>query len=180
MGYHHLALAAKDMKAIHAFYEGVMGFELVKVEIAPLQQGGWGKHYFYRMDGDDSKFIAFWELHDAPGQDEHIHDINAAAKMPIATNHYSFDVADAAELDRRRAAWNAAGLDVFEIDHNWCHSIYTRDPNGNLVEFCLTTAAFTAEDRERALAALDETEMKPSAPPASMKNWPADQPEAAE
>ncbi|HBM88254.1 MAG TPA: VOC family protein, partial [Rhodobiaceae bacterium] len=29
MGYHHLALAAKDMKAIHDFYEGVMGFDLV-------------------------------------------------------------------------------------------------------------------------------------------------------
>ena len=26
MGYHHLALAAKDMKAIHHFYETVMGF----------------------------------------------------------------------------------------------------------------------------------------------------------
>ena len=42
MAYHHLALAAKDMKAIHAFYEGVMGFELVKVEIAPVMGGGWG------------------------------------------------------------------------------------------------------------------------------------------
>ncbi|MGB0407738.1 MAG: VOC family protein, partial [Pseudomonadales bacterium] len=31
MGYHHLALAAKDMKAIHHFYETVMGFTLVKV-----------------------------------------------------------------------------------------------------------------------------------------------------
>ncbi|HCX10864.1 MAG TPA: VOC family protein, partial [Hyphomonas sp.] len=26
MAYHHLALAAKDMKATHAFYEGIMGF----------------------------------------------------------------------------------------------------------------------------------------------------------
>ena len=31
MGYHHLALACKDMKAIHHFYETVMEFELVKV-----------------------------------------------------------------------------------------------------------------------------------------------------
>lgn len=180
MGYHHLALAAKDMKAIHAFYEGVMGFELVKVEVAPLQQGGWGKHYFYRMDGDDAKFIAFWELHEVPGQEAHLYDINAAANLPIATNHISFDVAAAAGLDARRQAWNDAGLDVFEIDHNWCHSIYTRDPNGNLVEFCLTTGSFSADDRAAALAALDETEMCPSKPPAMMKNWPAARVEAAE
>ena len=61
MGYHHLALAARDMAAIHHFYEEVMGFELVKVEIAPVPDGGWAKHFFYRMDGDDSRFIAFWK-----------------------------------------------------------------------------------------------------------------------
>ena len=60
MAYHHLALAARDMAAVHHFYEEVMGFELVKVEVAPVQEGGWAKHFFYRMDGDDSKFIAFW------------------------------------------------------------------------------------------------------------------------
>ena len=35
VGYHHLALAAKDMQAIHHFYEEVMQFELVKVEVGP-------------------------------------------------------------------------------------------------------------------------------------------------
>jgi len=173
MGYHHLALAAKDMKAIHEFYEDVMGFELVKVEIAPTMGGGWGKHFFYRMDGDDSTFIAFWEYHDVPGQENHIHDLNAAAHMPPGTNHISFDVKDADDLAQRRERWNAAGHDVLEIDHNWCRSIYTQDPNGNMVEFCLTTGAFEEGDRRDALAALTETEMKPSPPPASIKQWKA-------
>lgn len=175
MPYHHLALAAKDMKAIHAFYEGVMGFELVKVEIAPVMGGGWGKHFFYRMDGDDSRFIAFWELHEVPGQTDQLYDLNAAAKMPQGTNHYSFAVRTRDELDAWRERWNDAGLDVLEIDHNWCRSVYTRDPNGNMVEFCLTTGEFTDADRARALEALDETEMKPSPPPGSMKNWPSAQ-----
>ncbi len=171
MSYHHLALAAKDMAAIHKFYESVMGFELVTVEIAPVMGGGWGKHFFYRMDGDDSKFIAFWELHDVPGQEAHEFDLNAAAKMPPGTNHISFGVESAEQLTERREQWNAAGLDVLEIDHNWCHSIYTRDPNGNMVEFCLTTGNFGEAERERALAALDEKEMKPTPPPAMMKQW---------
>ncbi len=172
MGYHHLALAAKDMKATHAFYEGVMGFELVKVEVQPIPSGGWGKHFFYRMDGDDSRFIAFWELHDVPNQDKLSFDLNAAANLPEGTNHFSFDVSTKEELDAWRDKWNAAGLDVLEIDHNWCHSVYTRDPNGNMIEFCLTTGSFTEADRDRALAALDETEFNQSPPPGDIKMWP--------
>ena len=53
-----------------------------------------------------------------------------------------------------------------EIDHNWCHSIYTKDPNDNLVEFCLTTGRFTEEDRTYALAQLStETPTSQSLPP---------------
>ena len=173
MAYHHLALAAKDMKEIHAFYEGVMGFELVKVEIAPIMEGGWGKHFFYRMDGDDNRFIAFWELHDTPTQADHQYDLNASTNLPAGTNHISFTAYSKEELAEWKDRWNAAGLDVLEIDHNWCHSVYTRDPNGNMVEFCVTTGSFDEADRERALAALSETEFKPSPPPAGMKPWPA-------
>ena len=171
MSYHHLALAAKDMAAIHEFYEVIMGFELVKVEIAPVAGGGWGKHFFYRMEGDDSKFIAFWELNDTPGQEAHVYDLNEAAKTPQGTNHYSFSVDTQEELQSWRKKWNAAGLDVLEIDHNWCHSVYTRDPNDNMVEFCLTTGSFSDVDRQRALAALEEREMQASPPPAMMKQW---------
>lgn len=171
MSYHHLALAAKDMKKIHAFYEGVMKFELVKVEITPVEGGGWGKHFFYRINGDDSKFIAFWELNDTPSQNDHIHSLNKAANVPEGTNHYSFSVDSVEELHEWRQKWNEAGCDVLEINHGWCHSMYTRDPNENMVEFCLTSGKFTDDDRQRALAALDETEMKPSPPPLAMKQW---------
>ena len=168
MGYHHLALAAKDMKALHAFYEGVMGFDLVKVEVGPSPQGGWAKHYFYRME-DDSKFIAFWEMHDMPGSDDFESNLSKAAGLPDHINHIAFDVADRAELERRRQQWLDAGHQVMEIDHNWCHSIYTKDPNDNLVEFCLTTGSFTDEDRAYALAALDMASPEFSKPPAKIE-----------
>lgn len=167
MGYHHLALAARDMQAIHKFYEGIMGFELVKVEIGPSPQGGWAKHFFYRME-DDSKFIAFWEMHDMPGTENFETNLSKAAGVPDHINHISFDVKDMAELESRRQRWLDAGLDVLEIDHNWCHSIYTKDPNGNSVEFCVTTGSFTAEDREHALAALASDELPHSKPPAKI------------
>ena len=168
MGYHHLALAARDMKAIHDFYEGIMGFELVKVEVGPAPEGGWAKHFFYRME-DDSKFIAFWEMHDIPGTENFETNLSKAAGVPDHINHISFDVKDKADLDRRRQQWLDAGLDVLEIDHNWCHSVYTKDPNGNFVEFCLTTGSFNAADREAALAALTAEKPDFSKPPANVQ-----------
>ena len=174
MAYHHLALATRDMKRTHDFYERVMGFELVKVEIAPVITGGWGKHFFYRMDGDDSRFIAFWDLYDVPGQDEFHFNLNVGCNLPPMTNHFSFGVANTADLEVKRQRWLDEGLDVFEIDHNWCHSIYTSDPDGNTIEFCLTTGAFTAGDRDEALAALTLDVFEPSPEPAMMKLWEAD------
>jgi catechol 2,3-dioxygenase-like lactoylglutathione lyase family enzyme len=168
MGYHHLALACKDMKAIHHFYETVMEFELVKVEIGPVSEGGWAKHFFYRME-DDSKFIAFWEMHDIPGVEAPETNLSKAAGVPDQINHISFDVQSMDELQQRKQNWLAAGLQVLEVDHNWCHSIYTKDPNDNLVEFCISTAGFTAADRERALAALESDTLEHSAPPASIE-----------
>ena len=168
MGYHHLALAARDIGAIHAFYEGIMEFELVKVEVQPSPEGGWAKHFFYRME-DNSKFIAFWEMHDMPETDGFETNIAKAAGVPDFINHISFDVKDNEDYERRKRAWGKAGLDVLEIDHNWCKSIYTKDPNDNLVEFCLTTGNFTPEDRAFALKALNETELPFSEPPASIE-----------
>ena len=169
MSYHHLALATRDIGAIHNFYEGVMGFELVKVEVAKVMAGGWAKHFFYRMGGDDSCFIAFWEMHDVPGGDDFETSLSKAAGLPDEMNHIAFAVKSEAELESRRMAWTGAGLSVMEVDHNWCRSIYTKDPNDNLVEFCLTTGSFTNADRERAMAALKEVAANYTPAPASMK-----------
>ena len=166
MTYHHLALAVDDMKATHAFYEGVMGWDLVKVEVQPVMIGGWAKHFFYRMDpSDNSTFIAFWELHEVPGHADMTLDLNAACGTPPFTQHISFDVQTLEALKEKGKMWQAAGCDVIEVDHNWCHSVYTTDPTGNVIEFCLTTGEFTDADRAEAIAALDMTEFKASPPP---------------
>ena len=134
MAYHHLALAARDMAAVHHFYEEVMGFELVKVEVAPVQEGGWAKHFFYRMDGDDSKFIAFWELHDVPGTANLETNLCRAAGLPDYINHIAFAVS--------KATWDQAveRLDERGIKHSgpkdrgFMDSIYFKDPLGLLIE----------------------------------------------
>lgn len=152
MPYHHLALATRDARSTHLFYTHAMGFELVKTVVAATPGGGWAKHFFYETGGGE--LMAFWELHDDSIPDTWSPAISSGQGLPEWVNHVAFAAGDVADLDRRRERLLASGYGVMEIDHGWCRSIYTRDPNGILVEFCTTTRDFDADDRERALAAL--------------------------
>src|SRR6266403_361614 len=60
--FHHTAFATREPAATHAFYTEAMGFELVKVEVAPTPKGGWAKHFFYDTGGGE--LMASWDLHD--------------------------------------------------------------------------------------------------------------------
>jgi len=151
MAFHHVALATRDPRATHLFYTHAMGFELVKTVVGATPTGGWAKHFFYET-GDG--LMAFWDLHDATIPEGFSAAISTGMGLPEWVNHVAFAARDVADLDRRRERLLANGYAVMEIDHGWCRSIYTRDPNGILVEFCTTTRAFDADDRRRALEAL--------------------------
>jgi catechol 2,3-dioxygenase-like lactoylglutathione lyase family enzyme len=155
MGYHHLALAARDMTAIHHFYEEVMGFELVKVEVA-RSKTGFMKHLFYSTGSATEAMIAFWDIQDPALGDEWSADISRGLGLPRGLNHLAFSASDLDDIARRRDRWLAYGRDVAEIDHGWCTSIYTEDPNGIMVEFCVLTKSFTDADKKEALELLSD------------------------
>ena len=153
MGFHHVALATHDTAATHAFYTEVMGFDLVKVVSAPTpgEHGGWSKHFFYSTDpgrgtSTDNGMIAFWEIHDPMIGEDYTVDINTTAGLPWWVNHIAFDAPTMADLERHRERWRTHGHHVLEINHEFCISIYTRDPSGNMVEFCHSTRAFTDDE----------------------------------
>ncbi len=154
MSFHHLALATHDMKATHAFYSEAMGFELVKVEIAPTPAGGWAKHFFYETGGGE--LMAFWELHDESLPQEFPTGMSTAVGLPEWVNHVAFGAADLSDIEKAKQRWLDTGYPVLEIDHDWCYSVYTTDPGGTLVEFCVTTGTFTEADRALALRAVTE------------------------
>ena len=166
MGFHHLAIATRDVKATHAFYTGPMGFELVKVEVAPSGEEGWARHLFYDTGGGG--MFAVWDLHDPTLPDDWSPAISEGLGLPPWVNHIAFEARDRAELDAHRARWLEHGLHVMEIDHHWCHSIYTTDPSRILVEFCLTTQPFSPADREEALRILAADRPEISNPPKSI------------
>lgn len=152
MAFHHVAFATRDLAATHAFYTEAMGFELVKVEAIATPGGGWARHAFY--DTGDG-MVAVWDLHDdAEVPEDFDPAISTGLGLPAYVNHLAFAVADRDGLDAARDRWLALGHDVLELDHGWCTSVYADDPNGILVEWCLTTRTLTAEDRAEALALL--------------------------
>ena len=65
-------------------------------------------------------------------------------------NHLAFDARDLEGIESAKDRWLDCGYDVMEVDHGFCVSIYTMDPNHVLVEWCADTAPYTAEDERRA------------------------------
>jgi catechol 2,3-dioxygenase-like lactoylglutathione lyase family enzyme len=152
MAFHHLALVTGDSMANHLFYTRAMGFELVKTVVGETPEGGWAKHLFY--DTGEGELMAFWELHDPAILVPARTGMSTGLGLPEWVNHVAFGASDLPDLERRRERLVSHGYDVLEIDHGWCTSIYTRDPDGNLVEFCTTTREFEAEERSRAVELL--------------------------
>ena len=159
MGIHHMAFATKDAKATHEFYTRAMGFELVKVEVA-RSATGFMKHLFYGTGSEREAMIAFWDIQDPALGDAWETDISRGLGLPQGLNHLAFSASDLTDIARRRERWLSAGHDVLEIDHGWCTSIYTEDPNGIIVEFCVLTQPFTERDKQVALELLHDANPK--------------------
>jgi catechol 2,3-dioxygenase-like lactoylglutathione lyase family enzyme len=184
VAFHHVAFATRDIDATHRFYTEAMGFDLVKVVVGPTESpGGWAKHLFYKTgDGSDADggLIAFWDFHDDSLPASWSPAISTGLGLPLFANHLAFRADDLDDIARKRQRLLDAGHTVSEIDHGWCTSIYTLDPNGILVEFCTTTAPFTQGDREQALALLVDPAPTPETPPGVTIHRPVPQPSPAQ
>ncbi len=167
MPFHHVAIASRDIKATHEFYSGPMGFTLVKVEVAPAGENGFAKHLFYDTGGGG--LIAFWDFHDAGLPETWSSAISEGLGLPRWANHIAFEARDRDDIAARRTRWLDHGIDVHEVDHVWCTSIYATDPNGILVEFCTTTQPFTAKDSADALRVLADPDPERGKTPPRMQ-----------
>jgi catechol 2,3-dioxygenase-like lactoylglutathione lyase family enzyme len=163
MGYHHVAVTTVDLPTTHRFYTEACGFTLAKVEAAPTPEGGWARHVFY--DTGDGPMFAVWDIHSEQVGRDHSTAISTGLGWPEWANHIAFSASDLDDIRVKRERWYDHGCDVLEIDHGWCTSIYTRDPNGVLVEFCTSTREFTDADRAEAeqqlFAEMPELDLEP-------------------
>lgn len=168
MAVHHIALATRDASETHAFYTEAMGFRLAKV-VAGETENGWSKHFFY--DTGDGGFIAFWELHD-PTITEYRSEVSTGLGLPIWVNHFAFSAEGEEALQAAKARWLEYGVPVAEVDHGWCRSIYTTDPNGIMVEWCTMVRALDEHDEREALDLLNDASPPLEPPPAQSFEQP--------
>lgn len=166
---HHLAITPRNFEVSHEFYTEVMGFELVKVvkrQAMGGPQAGWTKHVFYSI-GSGGLFV-LWDLHLADGDkgDDWDPSISVGVGLPWWVNHIAFSVKDYEELEDRKQRLLAHGCKVSEVDHEFIASIYTKDPDGNMVEFTMDKRPFNQQDIDEAKALLaDDT-------PAELPDYP--------
>ena len=87
----------------------------------------------------------------------------AHAFSPRSHNAFSLNNLHSLKTHIRRI--NSHGIKVTEIDHGWCKSIYIDDPDEIMVEFCVTTKAFTEKDKEDAVKAITSNAIAENDPP---------------
>lgn len=150
-GVHHLGLVTADYEGTVDFYTNVVGWDIVWQD---LHHDADGKellrHVFFDMG--DGNLLAF--MCSCPGSpyfpEKWETDINTGLGMVIpGAYHFAFWANSVEDLEEKRESLKSRGAEVTAyMNHGWCKSFYFLDPvNGLMLEFCVTTRAFTDDDK---------------------------------
>jgi catechol 2,3-dioxygenase-like lactoylglutathione lyase family enzyme len=151
---HHIAYTTRDGEATYEFYSKKLGMPLLRTE-NHRQGDGYFRHFFFGIGGGES--IAFFELNGVGEEPDFKTEISTGLGLPTWANHIAFRLDTLEELEAMTKRMHERGIEqIMQIDHGWCTSIYTLDPNGIMVEFCVTTNAeqFNDQSEEEALRLL--------------------------
>jgi catechol 2,3-dioxygenase-like lactoylglutathione lyase family enzyme len=160
-GYNHIALVCADMQKTVDFYEGLLGFPLIKTLEFP---GGRGQHFFFQVTESDG--VAFFWFPDGPAAapgiagagwgkvDEHgtVLPGPGGPSAPTSMHHLSFGV-EADQLDEYRERLQSAGVEVTDVvrhqasgpdgDVEIVRSLYCPDPDGIVLDFAAAVGETT-------------------------------------
>lgn len=148
-GFNHVALVCADMQDTVDFYEGILGFPLVKT----LDLNGHGQHFFFEVTENDG-IAFFWFPNTAAarpgiaGAEWLAGEMNPSAARGLASksavgsmHHLSFEVPED-RLEEYRNRLIEAGIEVSEIvaqqdgeGQPMIRSFYFQDPDGTMLEF---------------------------------------------
>ena len=145
-GWSHVNLGTLDIGATRAFYEGILGFKVVRCDIIKVKEGGEIHHVFF--DTGQKQLLAFMSPRGVPGAPtEFVGGINSQMGMPEGVYHFAFEAGSPAELAAKRSELIARGVKVTPVvDHEWADSIYFKDPNGLLLEYSYQKREFNDDD----------------------------------
>ena len=143
---HHVAYTTRDPQATYDFYTEKLGMRLLRTE-NHRQGDGFFRHFFFGMGSGEA--IAFFYLENVGESPDYKTEISTGLGLPPWANHIAFRLDTMEELEAMTKLLHERGVEhLIQIDHGWCTSIYTMDPNGIMVEFCVTTDAEGFEQTE--------------------------------
>lgn len=132
-GLHHFAIRTTNMAETKAFYTGML-------DLAHTQT--WKEEYPDPKNGPQRYMHCFFELGDGSSlaffqfaEGEH----HAPESLPIEVfdHHIALRVGNKQELLEIKKKYEVAGRAHAVMDHGYCWSLYTRDPNNLLVEIAV-------------------------------------------
>jgi glyoxylase I family protein len=139
LGMHHHAFRSCDIEKTRKFYEEVIGLPLiatfVETENPVHKDGGSYIHLFFELG--DGSCLAFFQFqpNGAP---------TGFAARDSFDHHIALEVDGMDEVNAVEQRYKELGMQYYIHDHGYVYSIYTRDPNGMIVELT-TTVAITAQ-----------------------------------
>jgi catechol 2,3-dioxygenase-like lactoylglutathione lyase family enzyme len=191
-GLSHVALVVADMQRTVDFYQGVLGFPLIKTTELPY---GGGQHFFFDIGDGQGSLAFFWfpvVRSVEPGitvPKRNIGDLTAPGNPDSYTtaigslNHIAFNVEPAKILQYKKkledlGIWVSPVMYHYETEHGigndpdetlWLSSIYFRDPDGIQLEFGAWSRPLTDADVRHKPATVN------TAPPALVQRSTADE-----
>jgi glyoxylase I family protein len=153
---HHTAYLTKDHAATRAFYEDILGFPLVAAWSEADELFGALRVYMHTFYGlADGSALAFFQFANQSDQDLFDPELTPSPFRHIALK---VDAEGQAEMERRLTAANWKPEGTYVLEHGYCRSLYTEDPNGMLLEFTVDVpdaAEINADRRADAHATLE-------------------------
>lgn len=137
-GIHHITAIASDISRTHEFFGGLLGIPLVKrtFNFDDLTS----KHWYWGVNGGQpGTLITYFERDPKRTR---------PARIGVGyTHHFALAVADETEQLAWRDRILAAGIPVSEVrDRTYFKSIYTRDPDGHIVELATLGPGFAVDE----------------------------------
>jgi catechol 2,3-dioxygenase-like lactoylglutathione lyase family enzyme len=133
MRLHHTAYVTKDLEATRAFYEDLIGLPLVATWSETDELFGAERVYCHTFFGlPDGSALAFFQFANKVDQDLFDPELTPSPFRHIALN-VTKDAQDEIFERLTKAAWKPEG--TYVLEHGYCRSMYTEDPNGMLLEF---------------------------------------------
>jgi glyoxalase family protein len=137
-GMHHITAIGTDIGRTHAFFAGLLGMRRVKMT-ANFDDPSSAHWYWGVGDGRPWTLVTYFERD--PGREVRV------AMGAGQTHHFALAVSD----DEAQLAWRErlvqAGLPVSPVmDRIYFKSIYTRDPDGHIVELATAGPGFAVDE----------------------------------